>query len=76
MRIAVIFMSIVMVLAILGGGIYALDRNSRQPEVSARLSLSDALNPSSQGFKSVTAPRKFVFPYDHGAHPDYALEWW
>ena len=76
MRIAVIFMSIVMVLAILGGGIYALDRNSRQPEVSARLSLSDALNPGSQGFKSVTAPRKFVFPDDHGAHPDYALEWW
>ena len=76
MRIAIIFMSIVLVLAILGGGIYALDRNSRQPEVSARLSLSDALNPGSQGFKSVTAPRKFVFPDDHGAHPDYALEWW
>lgn len=76
MRIAIIILSLVVVLAILGGGIYALDRNSRQPEVSASLSLSDALNPGGQGFKSVTAPRKFAFPDDHGPHPGYALEWW
>ena len=76
MRIAIVATSLVIVLAILGGGIYALDRNTRPSEVSASLSLSDALNPGSLGFKSVTAPRKFVFPDDHGPHPDYALEWW
>ena len=77
MRIAILVISLVTILAILGGGIYALDRNSRQPEVSASLSLSDALDPAgSRGFKSVTAPRKFAFPGDHGPHPDYALEWW
>ena len=65
-----------MVLAILGGAIYALDRNTRPPDVSASLSLSDALNPGNMGFKSVTAPRRLVFPDDHGPHPDYALEWW
>jgi len=27
-------------------------------------------------FKRVTAPRPFIFPEDHGAHPDYRLEWW
>ena len=76
MRIAIIILSLVVVLAILGGGIYALERNSRQPEVSASLSLSDALNPGGTGFESVTAPRKFAFPDDHGPHPDYAIEWW
>ena len=76
MRIAIVLMSLAMVFAILGGGIYALDRNSRQPEVSASLSLSDALNPGDPGFESVTAPRELVFPDDHGPHPDYALEWW
>ena len=76
MRLATIVLSLAIVLAILGGGIYALDRNSRESEVSASLSLSDALNPGGLGFKSVTAPREFVFPDDHGAHPDYALEWW
>lgn len=76
MRIAIIITSLAVVLAILGGGIYALDRNSRQSEVSASLSLSDALNPGGPGFTSVTAPRKFAFPDDHGPHPDYALEWW
>ena len=76
MRIAIVIVSLLAVLAILGGGIYTLDRNSRQSEVSASLSLSDALNPGSAGFESVTAPRKFAFPDDHGPHPDYALEWW
>ena len=76
MRIAIVIMSLLAILAILGGGIYALDHNPRESEVRASLSLSDALNPGGAGFKSVTAPRKFVFPDDHGPHPDYALEWW
>jgi predicted secreted hydrolase len=28
------------------------------------------------GFARATAPREFVFPQDHGPHPDYAIEWW
>jgi predicted secreted hydrolase len=28
------------------------------------------------GFKRVTEPRVFEFPQDHGAHPDFATEWW
>jgi predicted secreted hydrolase len=28
------------------------------------------------GFTTVTAPRDFVFPQDHGAHPSYRYEWW
>ncbi len=28
------------------------------------------------GFARATAPREFVFPQDHGPHPEYAIEWW
>ena len=28
------------------------------------------------GFAQVTPGRPFIFPNDHGAHPDYRIEWW
>ena len=28
------------------------------------------------GFRTVTGPCGFVFPRDHGAHPDFRTEWW
>jgi predicted secreted hydrolase len=28
------------------------------------------------GFAPVTAGKTFVFPGDHGPHPDYRIEWW
>jgi predicted secreted hydrolase len=28
------------------------------------------------GFARAYAPREFRFPQDHGAHPDFATEWW
>jgi len=28
------------------------------------------------GFARALMPRPFVFPKDHGAHPDFATEWW
>jgi predicted secreted hydrolase len=27
-------------------------------------------------FARVFAPRKFIFPEDHGSHPEYRVEWW
>lgn len=33
-------------------------------------------NSENQDFAKVTAPRDFVFPHDHGEHPDYKIEWW
>lgn len=30
----------------------------------------------SAGFARATVPRDFVFPLDHGSHPDYRTEWW
>ena len=31
---------------------------------------------SAEGFARALAPRDFVFPRDHGPHPEYATEWW
>ncbi|EAR21697.1 lipocalin-like domain-containing protein [Nitrococcus mobilis] len=28
------------------------------------------------GYAKVTGPRPMQFPEDHGAHPDYRIEWW
>ena len=76
MRLATIAASLAAVIAVLGATAYALTRMEQAEEVGASLSLSDALNANDAGFKSVAAPREFVFPDDHGPHPDYALEWW
>jgi predicted secreted hydrolase len=34
------------------------------------------LGMSAAGFAPVTPGRAFVFPADHGPHPDYRIEWW
>ena len=76
MRLIAISISLAAIAALLGGGVYALDRASRTEELRANLSVADALGANDGGYKSVSAPRKLVFPDDHGPHPDYALEWW
>jgi predicted secreted hydrolase len=35
-----------------------------------------AATPDISGFARATGPRAFVFPADHGPHPDYQTEWW
>jgi len=34
------------------------------------------LGGASDGFAQVTPGRTFIFPIDHGAHPNYRIEWW
>jgi len=44
---------------------------------AARMSIAAALHaPDARGFARALAPRPFVFPADHGSHPDYRTEWW
>jgi predicted secreted hydrolase len=44
---------------------------------AASMSLAAALRaPDARGFVRALAPRPFVFPADHGSHPDYRTEWW
>ncbi len=43
----------------------------------ATLSAAEALAGAEvDGFARATEPRPFVFPDDHGPHPDYRTEWW
>src|SRR5882724_9807211 len=34
------------------------------------------LGMSGSGFAPVVPGKRFAFPADHGAHPDYRIEWW
>ena len=44
---------------------------------TARMSVAVALRaPDTRGFARALAPRPFLFPADHGSHPDYRTEWW
>lgn len=46
-------------------------------EIRAGLSVAEAMSSSADaGFARATEPRPFVFPQDHGPHPEYAIEWW
>lgn len=45
-------------------------------DVLAQLALEGLMGTPAPGFASVTAPRVFSFPRDHGAHPEFRTEWW
>ncbi len=38
--------------------------------------LAELLDADDDRFPRVTTPREFVFPEDHGPHPEYRNEWW
>ncbi len=38
--------------------------------------LLDVLGGEATGFAQALEPREFLFPRDHGPHPDYRNEWW
>ncbi|HEX4955721.1 MAG TPA: lipocalin-like domain-containing protein [Thermoanaerobaculia bacterium] len=38
--------------------------------------MAEALAGDAAGFERALAPRPFVFPPDHGAHPSFRNEWW
>ncbi|MDW8213492.1 MAG: lipocalin-like domain-containing protein [Roseiflexaceae bacterium] len=46
-------------------------------EPRARLAVAEAMAGGDMaGFARAVEPRPFVFPRDHGPHPEYAIEWW
>ena len=48
-----------------------------EPPPPSGLSVAEQLGGQpAEGFARATAPREFVFPDDHGPHPDYRNEWW
>ncbi len=53
----------------------ACDTQSPPPAPTVRV--DEAMGPRPDtGFARAFEPREFQFPQDHGAHPDFAIEWW
>lgn len=69
---------VVLLLLVLGGsGVWwESTRNEAPAEGAPVLSLTGLLAGEDEGFARVTEPRKFRFPRDHAAHPEYRHEWW
>jgi predicted secreted hydrolase len=51
--------------------------SQQSPPQTPAVSVAQVMGaPPDPGFARALAPRAFVFPEDHAAHPDYANEWW
>jgi predicted secreted hydrolase len=63
------------VLLLLGLALSACEM--QQPANAPALRVDQVLGAEpAAGFARAFEPRRFQFPEDHGAHPDYATEWW
>jgi predicted secreted hydrolase len=65
---------IVALAAALALGAYTLARPTA-PATPA-VAVAEVLSGPAEGFARAFAPRPFVFPGDHGPHPDFRTEWW
>ena len=70
------YLSLLLLAAVLlGFGLYRYLTGSEQP--AATTSVGSALGGGqTEGYVRAYAPRPFVFPDDHGPHPDFRTEWW
>ncbi|HEX2251830.1 MAG TPA: lipocalin-like domain-containing protein [Thermoanaerobaculia bacterium] len=48
-----------------------------EPAIESRLAVAEVLGGGdTAGYAVADRPRRFAFPADHGAHPDFRTEWW
>ncbi|MGB0722902.1 MAG: lipocalin-like domain-containing protein [Gammaproteobacteria bacterium] len=59
-----------------GGGSTVPRGGSEGASVLGAFLGGEAATGSGERFARAHTPRAFVFPEDHGAHPDYQVEWW
>jgi predicted secreted hydrolase len=50
--------------------------DDRADAVRASVSVAEAMSGDTVGYARATTVRPFVFPEDHGPHPDFKAEWW
>jgi len=56
--------------------IVALWPSAQRTPIHATVAVREALASPDAGFTRALAPRPFLFPADHGPHPDFRTEWW
>lgn len=61
---------------LLSAVLIACSEDTQLPANSALSSVSALSSDSTGGFARAHRARKFIFPEDHLAHPDYKHEWW
>jgi predicted secreted hydrolase len=54
----------------------ALTRPDQPRLPAATVAVPEALGGATAGYARARAPRTFVYPDDHGPHPEYRTEWW
>jgi predicted secreted hydrolase len=47
-----------------------------EPPVTGTLSVAEAMQGDTTGYRRATYPARIRFPEDHAAHPKYKTEWW
>ena len=70
----VIALGVVGLATVFAVGAFKLTRPHRP--VPPTLAVTQALGGPSEGFARALTPRPFVFPADHGPHPEFRTEWW
>ncbi|MDX1740582.1 MAG: carotenoid 1,2-hydratase, partial [Rhodothermales bacterium] len=55
--------------------VLVLAPDGEQP-VAGSISVAEALQGDTTGYRRATFPARIRFPEDHGAHPRYKTEWW
>ncbi|MEM9664241.1 MAG: lipocalin-like domain-containing protein [Bacteroidota bacterium] len=73
-------MSRFLFLLVLGLGLVGTLAFVLQPEgeaqVQTALSVAEAMGGDTTGYARADVVRPFIFPADHGPHPDFKTEWW
>lgn len=73
-RILFVVTAVVIILLLL---LFFAARRRSVPETGKALSATEALGGTpAQGFARAAAPRRFIFPEDHGPHQGFRNEWW
>lgn len=67
---------IVLVLIVVAAAVYTAMPEREVPTTVGSINAASALNTTMEGYERALVPRGFVFPDDHGAHPEYKTEWW
>ena len=67
---------VLLIVVISVSGWLFLAQHEVTPSVSKPASSNSLLSADNETYARVLKPRAFIFPKDHGAHPDYHVEWW